>query len=289
VPLPLLQRRLIFVTGKGGAGKTTVARALGMVAAQQGLRTIVADMNGAGDQHEHELGPNLFTLSIDPQRAMEEYLAVKVRGPAAAVLSHSRLFAAFAMATPGMRELLSLGKVWELAQHSRRTVGGVPYDLTIVDAPASGHGAAILRTPRTFAEIAKVGPIANQANRIAETLHDPDFTAIVAVAIPEELAVAETLELHEALLRERLDLAAVVLNGCHPARFSEADLKLLRPLAHQPSVRVALAANTRAELEREQSARLQEHFGERIQRLPYLFVPALGQDELRVLGEELTR
>ena len=283
----LLQRRLIFVTGKGGVGKSTVALALGMAAADRGLRTIIADINGRGDEQERELYPNLFGLSIDPQRAMEEYLALKVRGAAGAILSHSRLFSAFAMATPGMRELLSLGKVWELSQQSRRTPEALPYDLTIVDAPASGHGVAVLRTPRTFAEITKVGPIANQANRIAQTLLDPDFTAIVAVAIPEELAVAETLELHEALLRERLDLEAVVLNGCHPDRFEEAELALLRPLAQQPSVRIALAAHTRAELEREQGQRLAEHFGGRLRRLPFLFVPELGETELRTLGEEL--
>ena len=37
------------------------------------------------------------------------------------MLGSSRLFHAFAMATPGMRELLSMGKVWELAQLERRT------------------------------------------------------------------------------------------------------------------------------------------------------------------------
>ena len=71
------------------------------------------------------------------------------------------------MATPGMRELLSIGKVWELAQLERRTRGAAPYDLVIVDAPATGHGVGILRTPRTFAEIARVGPIAHQGRTIA--------------------------------------------------------------------------------------------------------------------------
>src|ERR1700759_4906976 len=103
---------------------------------------------------------------------MEEYLRVKT-GAVGQALGASKLFNAFAMATPGMRELLSVGKVWELSQHERRTDDAAAYDLVIVDSPAAGHGAAILRTPRTFAEIAKVGPIAHQAGTIAQTIADP--------------------------------------------------------------------------------------------------------------------
>jgi anion-transporting ArsA/GET3 family ATPase len=289
VPSPLLQRRLIFITGKGGVGKTTVAMALAGVAARRGMRTIVADMNGAGEEHEQQLAPNLFTLSIDPQRAMEEYLSVKVGGTAGQILGQSRMFSAFAMATPGMRELLSLGKVWELAQTRRRTREAEPYDLTVVDAPASGHGAALLRTPRTFAEIAKVGPIANQAGTIAQTLTDRDFTAIVAVAVPEDLAVAETLELDEALQRERLNLDLVVLNQRHPDRFDERDRAALGgwdPIT-APTVRLALAADLRARSEAAQAARLHERFGDRLQSLPFLFASELGAEQLAELGEAL--
>ena len=160
----LLHRRLIFVTGKGGVGKTTVALALGLASSRSGRRTIIADIHGEDEPHvELEFAPGLFRISVDPQSAMEEYLNHKVPGPAGHALRQSKLFHAFAMATPGMRELLCMGKLWELAQFERRTEDADAYDLVIVDAPASGHGAAILRTPRTFAEIAKVGPIAHQA------------------------------------------------------------------------------------------------------------------------------
>ena len=288
---PLLQRRLIFITGKGGVGKSTVAMALAGVAARRGMRTIVADMNGTGEEHEQQLAPNLFTLSIDPQRAMEEYLSVKVGGTAGQILGQSRMFSAFAMATPGMRELLSLGKVWELAQTRRRTREAEPYDLTVVDAPASGHGAALLRTPRTFAEIAKVGPIASQAGAIAQTLTDRDFTAIVAVAVPEDLAVAETLELDEALQRERLNIDLVVLNQRHPDRFDERDRTALASWVGRdeitPAIRVALAADLRARSEAAQAARLQARFGERLQSLPFLFSAELGAEQLAQLGEAL--
>ena len=286
---PLLQRRLIFITGKGGVGKSTVARALAGVAARRGMRTIVADINGAGDQHEHQLAPNLSSLSIDPQSAMEEYLSLKVGGTAGQILGQSRMFSAFAMATPGMRELLSLGKIWELAQPQRRAPDAEPYDLTVVDAPASGHGAALLRTPRTFAQITKVGPVASQANAIAQTLADREFTAIVAVAVPEDLAVTETVELDEALQRERLNLDLVVLNKRHPDRFDEREREQLRgwdPI-RAPAARLALAADLRARSEAEQAARLEERFGERLRSLPFLFEPLIGAAGLQRLGEVL--
>ena len=136
---------------------------------------------------------------------MEEYLRVKT-GTVGQALGSSRLFHAFAMATPGMRELLSIGKVWELAQLQRRTRGAAPYDLVIVDAPATGHGVGILRTPKTFAEIARVGPIAHQGRTIAATIADHEFTGVIAVATAEEMPVNETMALQDAITDDGLVL-----------------------------------------------------------------------------------
>ena len=84
----------------------------------------------------------------------------------------------------------------------------------VVDAPASGHGIAMLTTPRTFGEIARVGPIRRQAYKVSEMLADPARTGYVAVALPEEMPVNETIEL-EGRLRDAvgLGLDAIVVNG----------------------------------------------------------------------------
>ncbi|MGH2909860.1 MAG: ArsA family ATPase, partial [Solirubrobacteraceae bacterium] len=234
----LLDRRLIFVTGKGGVGKSTIATALGLRAAREGRRTIVAELArqdgvrrafaqpGEGFE-EVELAEGLYTISIDPESAMEEYLRVKT-GALGQALGSSRLFQAFAMATPGMRELLSVGKVYELAQFTRHTGGADPYDLVIVDSPAAGHGIGILRTPRMFAEITRVGPIAGTAQRIAATVADADFTAVVAVCIAEEMPVNETLWLRDELRADGLELGAVFVNALLPERFSDAEARRLR-------------------------------------------------------------
>jgi anion-transporting ArsA/GET3 family ATPase len=298
VSLPLLRRRLIFVTGKGGVGKTTVSLALGLAASRRGMRTIVADLEGeprtrgsADEAEERQVADGLYRISIDPQSAMEEYLLLKLPPPANQMLRQSKLFGAFAMATPGMRELLCIGKLWELAQLERRTRDAAPYDLVIVDAPASGHGAAMLRTPRTFADIARVGPIASQAQAIAQTLADPAFTAVATVTTPEEMPVNETLLLRQTLLdgADPTEIQSVIVNGCHPDRFSPGDLKLLAQYAGSPAVELALAASRRAANEQAQQERLREVFGDRIQTLPYLFRPELELDDIELLAQELVR
>jgi anion-transporting ArsA/GET3 family ATPase len=302
----LLDRRLIFVTGKGGVGKSTLAIVLGLIAARRGLRTIVAELQSQERvQHafdhdgerfvEVELAPRLFTISIDPQHAMEEYLEVKA-GAVGHVLGASGLFHAFAMATPGMRELLSMGKVWELAQPTRRTRGAAPYDLVIVDAPATGYGVGLLRTPKTFADIARVGPIAHQGRTIAETIADRQFTAVVAVSTPEEMPVNETLSLRDALVREQLELDAVIVNSVYPPRFDEDQIdRVERALDNAPSqlargaLRAALSEHARGETQQTQLARLTAglNMDGRLLELPFVFAEELGPAQLELLATAL--
>jgi anion-transporting ArsA/GET3 family ATPase len=302
----LLDRRLIFVTGKGGVGKSTVAIALGVLAARRGLRTIVAELASQdrarqafareGDTFEEvKLAERLFTISIDPERAMQEYLRVKT-GAVGQVLGSSRLFHAFAMATPGMRELLSIGKVWELAQPERRTSGADAYDLVIVDSPAAGHGVGILRTPRTFAEIARVGPIAHQGRTIATTIADRAFTAVVAVATAEEMPVNETLWLRDALAAEELQLDQVIVNACYAERFRAAErskLQAARRRAKSPLAATALGAalseQARARGQAEQLERLHRGLRMDLLTLPYLFAEQIGPAELELLADALDR
>jgi anion-transporting ArsA/GET3 family ATPase len=297
-----LDKRLLFVTGKGGVGRSTVAGALGLLAARRGRRTIVAEV-AAQDRiarafapapgaprglEERELAPNLFACSVDPQAALEEYLVDQLPSRALAeTLSASRVFGYFAAATPGMRELVTVGKLWELAQPDRRTPGAEGYDLVVVDAPATGHGVGILRTPSTFAELARVGPVARQGRIIHDTLADPAHTGVVAVTTAAEMPVTETLQLQRAL-REApgLELDAVVVNRLLSSRFAPAELAPLRAaLAEHPgdpaaraALRVALQAEGHARFERAQLARLRRATALRPAVLPLLVdaEPGLG-------------
>jgi anion-transporting ArsA/GET3 family ATPase len=301
----LLDKRLLFVTGKGGVGKSTVAIALGLLAARGGRRTIVAELasqervqglfsDDDGEQfRELEIAPGLFTISIDPQQAMEEYLRVKA-GTIGQVLGSSRLFQAFTMATPGMRELLSIGKVWELAQLDRRTAGGAPYDLVIVDAPATGHGVGLLRTPRTFADIARVGPIAHQGRTIADTIADAEFTGVIAVSTAEEMPVNETVVLADELARDGVSLDLGVVNALYPSRFEREEIDELnaaltrtRSAVARTALRAALSEHARAATQREQRDRLAECVDGRLVELPLVFAHQIGQPELQFLAGAL--
>jgi anion-transporting ATPase len=293
----LLERRLLVVTGKGGVGKTTVAAALGLVAARAGKRTIVAEVARRGDVasvfdregsqpfEEVLLAPNLFHISIDPQDALEEYLRDQLpSGAVAQLLIRSRIFAMVAAATPGMRELLTVGKLWELAQLDRRTPGAAAYDLVVVDAPATGHGIAVLSAPRTFAAAAGGGPVARQGRIIDAMLSDPEQIAVLAVAKAEELAVAETGALR-ASLQERmgLPLERVVANMLDPDRFSPREATRLQSQAGHPAVARALRGHQRALRQRAQLARLRKLTGRAPAHLPL----HPGGPDLERLADEL--
>jgi anion-transporting ArsA/GET3 family ATPase len=299
----LLDKELVVVTGKGGVGKSTVAAAIGLAAAGRGLRTIVAEVAARDDVTralagheaapftEREVAPGLHHISIEPELAMEEYLVDQLPVRALAdVLASSRLFTYLTAATPGLRELLTIGKVWELAQPGRRTPGAEPYDLVVLDAPATGHGVAILSAPRTFADAAKVGPIARQGGIIHSMLSDPRRTGVVAVSTAEEMPVNETLALRESVRNAMgLDIGLVVVNALVPDRFSadEAEaLEAARPAG--AAIRMAISAHKRARAQAEELDRLRGGLnGTPVVTLPLRFTAALDAVGLSELARGL--
>ena len=305
----ILDKRLIFVTGKGGVGKSTVAAALGLVAARRGMRTVIAEVAGQDrvlraltarediDPFcEYELADRLFGISIDPEHALQEYLQLQLRvRQLADLLTSSRMFQYFAAATPGLQEMVTMGKVWELAQLERRSRNATRYDLVIVDAPATGHGVAFMRTPKTFADIARVGPIAHQGRIIHSLIVDRRRTGVIAVALPEEMPVNETMLLRDEIARHLgLELDAVVVNGLYPDRFGPRQAGSLAraletagtPLA-RAALQTALSEHVRARAQRDEVARLSEGIGLDPVELPFLFEPELRIDEVGRLSETL--
>jgi anion-transporting ArsA/GET3 family ATPase len=304
----LLDKRLVLISGKGGVGKTTVAASLGLLAARRGKRTIVCEVaeqermsrafgaEGAG-YRESQLAPGLWAFSVDPERAKEEWLHFQLRsGALAGVLGNSRMFQYLTAAAPGLSELVTIGKVWELAQLERIAARASPYDLVIVDAPSTGHGLAMLGAPRAYAEIARVGPIRRQAQKIHEFVTDARATGVVVVAMPEEMPVNETLEFEERLRRElNMKVEAVVANGVYPERFTGAEASTLASHDGQGStgaraaLRAALAEHHWARAQRSQLRRLQRGTKAPVATLPYLFEPELSLDDLEGLSRELER
>ena len=302
----LLDKRLVLVTGKGGVGKTTVAASLGLLAARGGKRTIVCEVaeqerissafgaKGVG-YAESELAPGLNAISIDPDRAKQEWLQYQLRsGALAGLLGHSRIFQYLTAAAPGLSELVTIGKIWELAQLERKTPKAAPYDLVIVDAPATGHGLAMLQAPRTYADVARVGPIRRQALIIDKFLADPGSTGVLAVAHPEEMAVTETLDLERRLRGEMSQrLEAIVVNGIYPERFSASEAEQIQSIDGRGSpearaaLRAALFEHHWARGQQSELRRLRSEAEAPIVTLPYLFEEELSLDDLEGLSREL--
>jgi anion-transporting ArsA/GET3 family ATPase len=295
----LLDKRLVVVTGKGGVGKTTVAAALGLLAARRGRRTVVCEVAqqerlaalfGAHEvgHGEPELAPGLFAVSVVPEQAMHEWLRYQLRsGALAGLLGHSRLFHYLTAAAPGVSELVTMGKVWDLAQPERHT-RGARYDTVIMDAPATGHALALLRAPRTYANVARVGPVARQAAKIDAFLRDSSATGVLSVALPEEMPVNETVDLERGL-RDDLGMSVdrVIANGMLPDRLTAAEVRQLEPLRDNSAVSAALMEHHRAAGQQEELARLRAGVRAPVVELPYLFEPEPRRRELELLSDRL--
>jgi anion-transporting ArsA/GET3 family ATPase len=304
----IFDRELLVVTGKGGVGKTTLASAIGLLAAERGLRTIVVEvgeqsrlpllfgMHVSEPGAETKLQENLSSMSIDLDQALLEWLQSLGGRVSGRVLASSSTFQYFAAAAPGAKELVSMVKIWELTQGRRRKGRGA-YDLVVLDAPATGHALGMLDSPRTFGTIARVGPIAGQAMRLRELLQDPARSSYLAVAQGTEMAITETLELQEKLEQQLgRELHAVVVNGVLPQRFSAPELRQLAKLDDAPATSTAVhsaiaaarAVSERARFQHNQLARLRRRHFEVI-GVPFQFTAELDLRAVRHIAEQLKR
>ncbi len=310
-----LTRKLVVVTGKGGVGKTTIAAALGLAAAERGLRTIVVELgdqrrlptllagasprgNGSPPQShegaETALAENLWSVTIDPDRALLEWLQALGGRVPGRVLAGSGTFQYFAAAAPGAKELVSMVKVWELTCDERWRRRSGRYDLVVLDAPATGHALGLLHSPRTFGSIARVGPIFGQAERVRELLEDETKTGYLAVTQATEMAVGETLDLR-AGLRSQLDveLDATIVNATLPHRFDGLELaQITRLNGDSRMTRAALLAaqtvHERARVQHNQIARLRRS-GMTVHTVPFVFTPELDLEAVRGIGRRLAQ
>jgi anion-transporting ArsA/GET3 family ATPase len=245
-PLDLLNRRLLFFTGKGGVGKSTVAAATALLAVERGKRVLLVEVDAKGNLssllgHEPagfdpvEVRPRLHLMQMRTDASLREYLRLHVRvpvlggiGPLANVLEF------VANAAPGVKEILTVGKVcWEVHE---AVDGRARWDLVVVDAAASGHVIAQLDSPRAIRELVQVGRVRAQTEWMTELLADPLITALNVVVTPEEMPVSETIELIERARRElEVPLGAVVVNRVLPEPFMRGDEALLRALREAPA------------------------------------------------------
>jgi anion-transporting ArsA/GET3 family ATPase len=280
--------------------------ALGLRAAAEGKRTIVCEVSSQENAsrmfahtevgfHEVEMEENLWSISIDPDESMREYVLLQLKVRAMRdMLFRSRIFNYLAAATPGLKELVTIGKIWELAQLDRKVKSGRKYDLVIVDAPATGHGIGFLQTPRTFAAIARVGPIHSQAQQLDRLITDQEHTGVAIVALPEEMPVNESATLERDLIDDvGVAVDRVYMNGIYPERFTNEEAEQLSGLTSESdeglraAARAGLSEHNRARSQRAQLARLRRRVEAPVKTLPFLFEPDLGIEGARQLAKRL--
>lgn len=295
----LLERRLVFLAGKGGVGKSTIALALALVAARRGKRTLlvgldlddrsrtVAGLGAAGSEAPLEVRPNLFRQNVDGKSALEEYLqlVVPVRRVLKAVFD-SRVYQYFVAAAPGLKELMAIGKIWYEVDRGK-------WDVVIVDSPATGHALQYLRMPKTAYETFTTGLVHREAKRVWSLLSDPAMTSISVVTVAEELPVIETIAIC-AQIRGELDLprGCLFVNRFHAPDFTVADVERARSLwrrgrdaAADPLCEAALAAaeeeGSWGVLQARNRARLEAETG-----WPMVVLPVLFREEFSVRDVE---
>jgi anion-transporting ArsA/GET3 family ATPase len=243
----LLDRRLLFVTGKGGVGKTTIAAGLGLLGARAGKRTLVCEVDAKGNLADffeagpttfkaREIEPSLWAMSMDTEESLKEYLSLQLKLPLLSRIGPlARTFDFIATAAPGVKEILTVGKLaWEVREGN--------YDLVVVDAPATGHIVGQLRAPQAIKDLVSVGIIRDQTEWMTEILTDAATTGVVIVASPEEMPVIESLELIDRLAETNVDVAAIVVNRVLPELFGRGEEEIFERLARPDTIDALSAA-----------------------------------------------
>jgi anion-transporting ArsA/GET3 family ATPase len=309
----LFARRLVVLTGKGGVGKSVVGAALALAARERGKRVLLVEVAApleaarllGGEPslgRETEAIPGLFTVNLDPATVMDEYVRHVVRLEMfVRRILESPVYRRFFAAAPGLKELMVLGKVMVLEEARARFSHKPLWDLVVLDAPATGHGLAFLKVPLAASAAVPVGPIGHNARRVLSLLRDPARTALVLVAIPEEMAVVEAVQFHR-MAQEDIGLlpSALVLNACHERRFGDEDeAEILRLTAEgsdgeiaagvplPAALRAARRQIRRRKLTRFYQARLRRSVDAPLVSLPFLFREKLGLEDLRLLAARL--
>ncbi len=198
--------RVTILLGKGGTGRTTIARALALAKARK-LATALLHTS-ASSRIPDETVSNLSTRVLDPYQIIEDAMVRLIPlGPLTRAFVRHPAYRSFLEIAPGLKEAAVLNFLYGFLDWRD--------DDVVLDGPATGHGLHFLEAPAKLERVAQ-GKIAERLGHVDAMLHDPETVEIVLVALPEELPAVETFELAQALRDEGFPVAGLVINKMPP-------------------------------------------------------------------------
>jgi len=305
----LFERRLLVVVGKGGVGKTTISCALALEAARHGKRVLLCEVDGVARAAQllgipaveigevKEARPNVFLMAVEGKAALAEYLQLII--PVRRLLStvfNSRIYQYFVAAAPGLKELMTIGKIWYEVERTNEDTGQRLWDLVIMDAPATGHSLQYLRMPAAARDAFGSGLVHREAQRVVDLLTDSQRTLVNLVTTAEEMPVNETVSMYAQLSGElKMPTGFLFLNRVHQTSFANGDLKALDAAAakarngREKTALSEVAARARletswTELNRRNRQRLRAEVEMPMIDIPYLFTEEFGLGEVKQIA-----
>jgi len=276
-----LEKKLIFVTGKGGVGKTTVVASLATLAAERGRRTLIAEVDTDpatarifGEQRvgfePQQVAPGLFACNLAAEESLRAFVRRFVPGQKIAdLILKNRVANIFFRAAPSVMEAVTLDRLAQLVTDRDQV-----FDTIVVDLPASGHAVTFLNVPKSMARMIAVGELAQHLRRIARLVSDPRRTEVVVVSLPDEIVVNETIELWRKL-KASVDtpVRTTIVNGIRTPPLRPEDLDCVAGLPEPPerllaTVKLGLYWKTEDERNRR---RLEESVDGRVITTPFVF------------------
>lgn len=242
--------RLLFFTGKGGVGKTSLACATAVTLADRGRKVLLVSTDPASNLGqvfgltigEHEPTaipdvPGLFALNINPEAAAQAYRD-RIVGPVRDVLP--------AETVKGMEEQLSGACTTEIAAFDEFTellsdgVATGTYDHVIFDTAPTGHTLRLLQLPTAWSSFLEsnesgascLGPLSGlekQRTRYpyaVAQLANGEVTTVVLVSRPQKASLAETKRTSHELATLGINNQQLILNGIMPDNGSDDPLAL---------------------------------------------------------------